>query len=54
VTSKPISHRIDSIDLLRGLVIVLMGLDHVRDFFSPYPYQPHDLTRASAGFPGSG
>ena len=42
------SRRIDSIDLLRGLVIVLMGLDHVRDYFSPYPFQPENLEQASA------
>lgn len=40
--------RIDSIDLLRGAVIVLMGLDHVRDFFGPTPFTPEDLSQASA------
>ena len=35
--------RIDSIDRLRGFVIVLMTLDHVRDYFSNAEFNPLDL-----------
>lgn len=35
--------RIHSIDMLRGFVIALMALDHVRDFFGPAPFNPEDL-----------
>ena len=39
--------RIQSVDLLRGIVIVIMALDHVRDFWSPTAYDPTDLTETS-------
>jgi len=41
--------RIASIDALRGLVMLLMALDHVRDFVGAFPYEPNDLSQASAG-----
>ena len=41
--------RLDSVDILRGLVMVIMALDHTRDFFSNYGGDPVDLGKVSAG-----
>ena len=37
--------RLTSIDLLRGLVMIVMALDHTRDFFSVGGFNPRDRSR---------
>jgi uncharacterized membrane protein len=39
--------RLDAIDLVRGLVMVVMALDHVRDFLTDARFDPLDLSRAT-------
>jgi uncharacterized membrane protein len=41
--------RIQSVDLLRGIVMAIMALDHVRDFFTHLRFQPEDLANTFAG-----
>ena len=42
-----ISRRVASVDLLRGVVMIFMALDHTRDFFSNLRFRPEDLSRAT-------
>jgi uncharacterized membrane protein len=49
VSSQTARPRLDSVDFLRGLVMVIMALDHVRDFFNIDArfFDPSDLTRTT-------
>jgi len=40
--------RIESVDLLRGIIIVIMALDHVHDFFGALDANPTDLATTTA------
>jgi uncharacterized membrane protein len=41
----PVLGRIAPIDILRGIVMVVMALDHTRDFFTHLGFEPENLAR---------
>ncbi|NQU94887.1 MAG: DUF1624 domain-containing protein [Candidatus Omnitrophica bacterium] len=43
------SSRIISLDVLRGAVIIIMALDHIRDFFSRSEFNVTDLAQTTVG-----
>ena len=39
--------RIQSVDMLRGLVMIIMALDHMRDYTTMYHFSPEDLSQTT-------
>jgi uncharacterized membrane protein len=49
--ARPVARpRLDAIDLLRGVVIVLMALDHVKGNIARLPFEPLDLTQTAPAY----
>lgn len=44
---RPAKVRLQSVDMLRGLVMIIMALDHIRDYTTMYHFNPEDLSQTT-------
>jgi len=44
------SERLASVDIVRGLVMVIMAIDHTRDFFMNMPFEPENIAHTWPAF----
>ena len=47
-TAAPARVRIESVDVVRGVIMILLALDHTRDYFGAAAANPTNLATASA------
>jgi uncharacterized membrane protein len=47
-TSIAATPRVQAIDVVRGLAMVIMAIDHIREFWCPTPVRPEDVGHVSA------
>ncbi|QDA58828.1 DUF1624 domain-containing protein [Hymenobacter jejuensis] len=45
--TRAVLPRVQAIDIVRGLVMIVMALDHIREFWSPTAVRPEDVAHAS-------
>jgi uncharacterized membrane protein len=48
-SATPARARLESIDVVRGVIMIIMALDHTRDYFGIPGQNPTDLANATAG-----
>lgn len=47
-TTPPAPARVQAVDVVRGVAMVIMALDHIREFWSPLAVRAEDVAHASA------
>ncbi|GAA4496180.1 DUF1624 domain-containing protein [Hymenobacter ginsengisoli] len=47
-TGRAATARVPIIDVVRGLAMVIMAIDHIREFWCPTPMRPEDVAQAPA------